>query len=37
MPLEAWALALGSASLFGLGPVITQFGLRDMIPALGAT
>jgi len=21
MPMEAWALALGSASLFGLGPV----------------
>lgn len=37
MPIEAWALALGSASLFGLGLVITQFGLRDMVPALGAT
>jgi drug/metabolite transporter (DMT)-like permease len=37
MPMEAWALALGSASLFGLGLVITQFGLRDMTPALGAS
>jgi drug/metabolite transporter (DMT)-like permease len=37
MPIEAWAFALGSASLFGLGLVITQFGLRDMTPALGAT
>jgi hypothetical protein len=37
MPIEAWALALGSASLFGLGLVVTQFGLRDMTPALGAT
>lgn len=37
MPIEAWLLALGSASLFGLGLVITQFGLRDMTPALGAT
>ena len=37
MPIEAWPFALGSASLFGLGLVITQFGLRDMTPALGAT
>jgi drug/metabolite transporter (DMT)-like permease len=37
MPIEAWALALGSASLLGLGLVVTQFGLRDMSPALGAT
>ena len=37
MPIEAWMLALGSASLFGLGLVVTQFGLRDMTPALGAT
>ncbi|CAN0587813.1 unnamed protein product, partial [Laminaria digitata] len=37
MPIEAWAFALGSASLFGLGLVVTQFGLRDMTPALGAT
>jgi drug/metabolite transporter (DMT)-like permease len=31
------ALALGSASLFGQGLVVTQFGLRDMTPALGVT
>ena len=37
MPFEAWALALGSAALFGLGLVVTQLGLRDMTPALGAT
>lgn len=37
MPLDAWLLALGAASLFGLGLVVTQFGLRDMTPALGAT
>jgi len=36
MPVEAWALALGSAALFGLGLVVTQFGLREMKPALGA-
>ena len=36
MPLEAWFLALASAALFGMGLVVTQFGLRHLTPALGA-
>ena len=36
MPIEAWFLALASAGLFGLGLVITQFGFRNLTPALGA-
>ena len=36
MPLDAWFFAIASAALFGLGLVITQFGLRDMTPAVGA-
>lgn len=36
MPIEAWFLALASAALFGLGLVITQFGFRNLTPALGA-
>ena len=36
MSLEAWLLSLASAALFGLGHVVTQFGLRHLTPALGA-
>ena len=36
MPLDAWFFAIASAALIGLGLVITQFGLRDMTPAVGA-
>ena len=36
MPMDAWLLAPASAALFGLGLVVTQFGLRDMTPAVGA-
>ena len=36
MPLEAWFLSLAAAFLFGLGFVVTQFGLRHLTPALGA-
>ena len=36
MPLDAWLLALALAALFGLGLVVTQFGLCDMTPAVGA-
>jgi len=36
VPLDAWFFAIASAALFGLGLVITQFGLRDMTPAVGA-
>lgn len=36
MPLSAWLLALASASLFGLGLILTQRGLAHVAPAHGA-
>jgi hypothetical protein len=32
---SAWLLALGAACLFGLALVLTQFGLRTLMPSLG--
>lgn len=36
MPLAVWLLALASATLFGLGLILTQRGLRHITPAQGA-
>lgn len=36
MPLAVWLLALASASLFGLGLILTQRGLKHISPAQGA-
>ncbi len=36
MPVSAWALAGAAAALFGLGLVLTRFGLRHIAPGAGA-